>query len=120
MVKNKVFLLVIMFSFLSVYTINSQNKNTDSKQIKSLIKKKISYNKEFGFGFRIQLFNGLETRAKKLKSKFSIENPEIRTYLRYSKPEWKVRVGNYKTKLEADKALNIFKENYPGAIIVPL
>ena len=109
-----------MFSFLSVYTVNSQNKETDNEKIKSLIKKKRAYNKEYGFGFRIQLFNGLETRAKKIKSKFAIENPKIRTYLRYSKPEWKVRVGNYKTKLEADKALNIYKDSYPGAIVVPL
>ena len=120
MIKKNTFLLVIMVSFLSIYSLSAQEKNTDNEKIKSLIEKKRAYNKEFGFGFRIQLFNGLETRAKKIRSKFSIENPTIRTYLRYDRPEWKIRVGNYKTKLEADKALNIFKESYPGAIIVPL
>ena len=120
MVKKNIFLFVIIFSFTGVYSSIAQNKITDNEKVKTLIKKKRTYNKEFGFGYRIQLFNGLETNARKIKSRFSIENPNIKTYLRYSKPEWKIRVGNYKTKLEADKALNVFKENYPGAIIIPL
>ncbi|MGB0892187.1 MAG: SPOR domain-containing protein [Flavobacteriaceae bacterium] len=120
MIKKNTFILLIFTTFLCGFNMNAQETNTDNEEIKALINKKRAYNKQFGFGYRIQLFNGLETSAKKIKSKFSIENPTIKTYLRYYKPEWKVRIGNYKTKLEADKALNIFKKDYPGAIIVPL
>lgn len=120
MIKKNIYILILIFSFTGIYNTNAQDKTSENEKITSLINKKRAYNKAYGFGFRIQLYNGLETQAKKIKSKFSIENPEIKTYLRYFKPEWKVRVGNYKTKLEADKALNIFKEDYPGAIIIPL
>jgi hypothetical protein len=37
--------------------------------------------------------------------------------LSYESPEWKVRVGNYKTRLEADRALLKFKEKFTGAIV---
>ncbi len=43
-------------------------------------------------------------------------------YVRIS-PNWKVRVGKYRTKLEAKKLQSIIKEVYPGSyirdIIVP-
>ena len=37
-------------------------------------------------------------------------------YIRIS-PNWKVRVGKYRTKLEAKKLQSIIQEKYPGAYI---
>jgi hypothetical protein len=38
----------------------------------------------------------------------------------YNSPEWKVQVGNYKTKLEADKDLIKFQKKITGIIVVPM
>lgn len=117
--------LILLFTFLSggvfaSQAVFSQSKNTDNELINNLIIKKKEFNKKFSYGHRIQLYNGFEIEAKKIREKFRIDFPEIRTYIVYKQPEWKIQVGYYKTKLEADRALLEFKRKYESAIVIPL
>jgi hypothetical protein len=120
MKKTVIISCLFFVGFLTSQTIYSQSKKSDSTLINELISKKRSFNKEFGYGFRIQLYNGFETEAKKTETKFKINFPEIKTYLLYRQPEWKIQVGFYKTKLEADRALLDLKRKYGSAIVIPL
>ena len=120
MKKTVIISCLLFVGFLTSQTIYSQSIKSDSTLINELISKKKSFNKEFGYGFRIQLYNGFETEAKKTEAKFKIDFPEIKTYLLYRQPEWKIQVGFYKTKLEADRALLDFKRKYRSAIVIPL
>ena len=106
--------------FLGTITISAQNSTNSSQEIKNLIAKKRTYNKAFGFGYRIQVYYGNETTAKSLRTKFKIDFPTVYNGLTYDQPYWKVQVGNYKTKLEADKAVLQFKEKFSGLIVVPM
>ncbi|WP_188598228.1 SPOR domain-containing protein [Polaribacter pacificus] len=94
-------------------------QNTDGELVKQLIAKKRNYNKEKGYGFRIQLSNGNEIDIKKTRELFALEYPTIASYILFESPEWKVQVGDFRTNLEADKALNIFRKKFRGAIVVP-
>jgi len=98
----------------------SQNTTNKSKEIKSIISKKRSFNGTYGFGYRIQLYNGNEQKSRKIKAFFTLEFPGNFSKLVYNAPEWKVQVGNYKTKLEADKYLMKFQEKFSGIIVVPM
>ena len=120
MKKTVIISCLFFVGFLTSQSIYSQSKKYDSTLINELISKKRSFNKEFGYGFRIQLYNGFETEAKKTETKFKINFPEIKTYLLYRQPEWKIQVGFYKTKLEADRALLDLKRKYGSAIVIPL
>ena len=120
MKKTVIISCLLFVGFLTSQTIYSQSIKSDSTLINELISKKRSFNKEFGYGFRIQIYNGFETEAKKTEAKFKIDFPEIKTYLLYRQPEWKIQVGFYKTKLEADRALLDFKRKYRSAIVIPL
>jgi len=100
-------------------TANIYGQTTTSDEVKSLLEKKIKYNKKNGYGYRIQLDNGNEIAIKTTQSKFKLEHPTIKTYILFESPEWKVQVGDYKTRLEADKILNGIKLKFPSAIIVP-
>ena len=120
MKKTVIISCLFFVGFLTSQTIYSQSKKSDSTLINELISKKRSFNKEFGYGFRIQLYNGFETEAKKTETKFKINFPEIKTYLLYRQPEWKIQVGFYKTKLEADRALLDLKRKYGSSIVIPL
>lgn len=115
-VKLLIYTLVLVFG---VSTIKAQNIE-ESKEIKSLIAKKREYNKYNGTGFRIQLYNGSEKRARNIK--FSFEKQFSGTYskLKYEAPDWKVQVGRYRTRLDADRALNKIREKFSGAIVIPL
>lgn len=106
--------------FATAPTSFAQEQKSDTQLIEEFIAKKKNFNKEFGHGFRIQLYNGFEVEAKKTQAKFRIEFPDIRTYIVYRQPEWKIQVGIYKTKLEADRALLEIKKEFSGAIVVPL
>jgi hypothetical protein len=117
-------LLIAFFCFgffmISSHEVLAQEEKTENQLIEEFIDKKKDFNKEFGYGFRIQLYNGFEVEAKKTRAKFRIEFPDIKTYLVYRQPEWKIQVGTYKTKLEADRALLEIKREFSGAIVVPL
>lgn len=119
--KNKqriLFLLLVLV--MGVFASNAQSSYNDTKAIKKLIEKKKEYNKTNKTGYRIQLYNGLEKTAKSLKYRFQIEFPNVATHLGYDAPEWKIQVGYYKTRLDADRALNEIREKFSGAIVVPM
>ena len=120
MKKTVIISCLFFVGFFTSQIIYSQSKKPDSTLINEFISKKRSFNKELGYGFRIQLYNGFESEAKKTEAKFKIDFPEIKTFLLYRQPEWKIQVGLYKTKLEADRALLNFKREYGSAIVIPL
>lgn len=114
------FLSSLLILFIGSLDASAQNQNNDNENIKELISKKRAYNKRFGFGYRIQLYNGTERLARSTKSRFEVEFPEVYSKLEYNEPEWKVQVGNYKTKLEADKDLMLFQKEFSGIIVIPM
>lgn len=119
--KNRfLFFLIFGVMIMTQQAVFSQDQKSDNQLINELIEKKKEFNKEFGFGYRIQLYNGFEVEAKKTREKFRLEFPDIKTYIVYRQPEWKIQVGTYKTKLEADRALLNIKKEFGGAIVVPL
>ncbi|WP_445748545.1 SPOR domain-containing protein [Polaribacter sp.] len=109
-----------LFLILGLETITAQNSTNMSPQVKALIAKKRAFNKDIGFGYRVQIFYGEESEARNAQSKFSSTYPDVFTKLTYDQPYWKVQVGNYKTKLEADKALLNFSEKFSGLIVISL
>jgi hypothetical protein len=109
-----------LFLTLGSHIITAQNNTNMSPQIKNLIAKKRAFNKDIGFGYRVQLFYGEETNARNIQTKFNSSYPDVVTKLTYDQPYWKVQVGNYKTKLEADKALLNFSEKFSGLIVISL
>ncbi len=123
MKKSILFFSFLLLSFCSFQIVTAQTQKTDNELINDLVSKKKSFNKEFGYGYRIQLYNGFEVEAKKTRAKFRVEFPTIKTYLLYRQPEWKIQVGFYKTKLEADRALlqlELKRKYGSGVIVIPL
>jgi hypothetical protein len=115
-----IFLMFAFALYFGAYTSSAQTQTNDNEKVADLIAKKRAYNKRKGFGYRIQLYNGSENRAKSIRGKFRVEFPNIKTYLKYNAPEWKIQVGNYKTTLEADKALMGINMKFSGAIVIPI
>ena len=74
-------------------------------------------------GYRIQIaaYSGVNSRsqAEAAKNSFNGMFPYIKANIIYTEPYFKVRVGNYRTRLQAYKDLESIKLSYPGAYIVP-
>jgi septal ring-binding cell division protein DamX len=119
--KNKFYLgTFLLLLLVNSHSVSAQNSTNSSNQVKNLIAKKRAFNSKFGFGFRVQIFYGDETKARSIQNKFKVNFPNVYTKLDYDQPYWKVQVGNYKTRLEADKAIVNFSENFSGLIVIPL
>ncbi|MFB9271208.1 MULTISPECIES: SPOR domain-containing protein [Flavobacteriaceae] len=92
----------------------------EADKIEDLISQKRSYNQQNKntIVYKIQLYNGVETEAYKIESNFKSVFPEYKTNIIYKQPEWKTQVGNFETKLEADRVLLLIKEEFSGAIVL--
>lgn len=71
-------------------------------------------------GFRVQLYAGLDrAAADKVKVDFLGTWPETQVYQSYSRPTFKVRVGNFLTRSEAEMFCQRVKNYFSGAFVVP-
>jgi len=91
-----------------------------SQEIKDLVSKKITYNTTniSTSNYRIQLFYGSENSAIKVQNKFRELFPTTSCNLEYDSPNWKIKVGNYKTRLKADKHLQEVILEFGDAIVI--
>ncbi len=71
-------------------------------------------------GYRIQIyFGGNRQKASEVKLDFSSRYPEIAAYLTYQQPNYKVRVGDFRSQFEAKKLLTELEGKYPTTFVVP-
>ncbi len=72
-------------------------------------------------GFRVQIFmdsgNDALDEAEAVMKDFSDNFPLVQAYLVFGQPYYRVRVGDFRTRLEAEKLHLILKEKYPKAFV---
>ena len=92
--------------------------------IDSLISRSILSNMKNGMsGVRIQIYyssvrNAREESAK-VRADFINKFPDIVSYVEYQEPGWfRVRVGNYHSKVEAYKDLLMIRRSFPDAYLI--
>ena len=89
-----------------------------------LVSKHIRINQTFktSEGFRIQLFsdsgNNSKTRAQSLQDELIARFPAMGVYLSFKSPNYKVRIGDFRTRLDAQRFLNEISIDFPNAFIV--
>ena len=129
---NKLYLLIVFVIPNYIYSQQSGNQESNSlkitnhaihmqKGIEKLLRKnqQIHYEKGGIEGFCVQIYSGdSRGESQRIKSQFMRIFPEIESvfYERVS-PNWKVRVGKLRTRLEVKKLQSIIKEMYPNAYI---
>ena len=74
-------------------------------------------------GFRVEIFFSAEMDAleqsKNKKVEFLSKYPDYLVHIKYDAPNFKVRVGDFRTKNEALKLKKNIEQDYPMAFIVP-
>jgi len=120
--RIKIIELFYLFLFITSPLIsqeNNQSINQDSS-IYKLLRLKTDYNKkifESSF-YTIQIYYGDLKEADSISKAFSEEFKEIETSLIFETPNYKVRVGNFKTIIDASKNLEKIKRKFRGAFIL--
>lgn len=91
-------------------------------RIETLLNKKMEVNKKTDgktAGYRVQIhFGGDSQEAKKIKADFINTYSDVPAYYIYEQPNFKIRVGDFKTKLEAQKFLKQIKSEFPASFVV--
>ncbi len=93
-------------------------------RIEELVRKHIELNEKNPNinGYRVQIFfdsgNNSRENAIKIKSDFILQHPDINCYLLWQQPNYKLRVGDFRTKIEAQGFLEKIRNEYKNAFIV--
>ncbi len=117
---------ILIFCFLIVVFFNHSysQKGTitvveDDKIPQMLhLKKSLEEENKLTDGYTIQLFYGEKNEANTIMNRYRNSFATWPASIKYETPNYKVWVGNFSTRLEADRALLEIKEKFPSAFIL--
>lgn len=69
-------------------------------------------------GYRVQIYNGSKEACRRQRSKFLRYYPDWTAHTVYESPEYRVQVGDFRTRLEAQRFLNQIKDRFKGSFVV--
>lgn len=69
-------------------------------------------------GFRVQIYNGSRQEALRYRSRSLQAFPQYKPHTVYESPEYRIQLGDFKTRLEAERFLKRVKERFPGSFII--
>ena len=127
--EMKTALIIVSFLLLPVIlpaqaTGEGKVKIIQDPAIEQLVQKHIKVNetREGIPGFRIQIFfdsgANSKTKAKTACEKFRRKYPGTGVYLTFISPNYKVRVGDFRTRLDAFRFLQDLQIDYPNGYVV--
>lgn len=115
------FYLVFLAAFSSK-AISQENKSNikQDARFEQLLaeKRKINASITVSDRFKIQIFTGDAENSKKALMEFRKNNKNTDATIVFHTPIYKVWVGSYKTRIEAEKKLVDWKKKYPNAFII--
>ena len=113
----KISTLVLFSIYLTPHKSISQSGtviiNQDKKITELLdLKKEINKEEELLNIYKIQIYNGDRAGAKEAKEKFDNTFPNWKSKDIYEPPNFKIWIGDFETRLEADRALRDIKRKF--------
>ncbi|MCR5660276.1 MAG: SPOR domain-containing protein [Bacteroidales bacterium] len=115
-----IFIVIATFAFAQNH--GSVNVSQDER-IESLISKQRQlYRIDSSFnGYRIHIFmeigNEALDHAKAVKAQFERAFPDIPIYLTYAEPYFRLRAGDFRNRVEAEKCLRRIKPRFKEAFV---
>ncbi|MDB5119495.1 MAG: preprotein translocase [Sphingobacteriales bacterium] len=118
--------LVSFFSTISLaYAQSGKVEITKDPKIDVLIARRLELSKKGQSaaqieGYRIQIYSGSDRKlAYAEQTRFKGLYPQIFAYITYIQPNYKVRVGDFRTRMDAEKFMYSIKQNFSTVFIFP-
>lgn len=108
-------LLTLNFAFGQSYD------EVEEEELKEIIqiRKELERNHQIKESYKIQVFSGNLEEAKKVKKEFDNNKDFVwDSKMIFETPNYKVWVGHYRNRLEADRALKVIIEEFDNALIL--
>lgn len=130
--RAKIFFIIVCFVLAGSVCSAQQYGGNRSKgrveikgdvQVTKLVEKHIELNERVRTipGYRIQVASlsgsSSKNRAFEMKDRIRELYPGVEAYVVFDEPNFKVKVGDFRTRLEAYVFQQYIRENYPGTII---
>ncbi len=120
-IKRLVFFTLIFLNFFTKKSLFAQNLTlTQDSKFEKLLneKRKINSSLNVDNRYKIQIFKGNDEESKKHYLDFKKSYPEYDATIVFFTPEYRVYVGNYKSRIEATRNFEILKKSYPKALLI--
>ena len=119
--KSLLFGTILFFALTT--NLRAQNGNTTLTQdpkFEQLLaeKRKVNSSITINDRYKIQIFNGDSETSKKTLIDFRKEYKNHDATIVFSTPSYKVWVGNFKSRIEAERNLAEMKKKYPNALLI--
>lgn len=122
MTKYSFVSVFLIISFLTFNHLEAQNKLNSSElmTVSDLLEKKHSLesNNELKNTYKLQIFSGSLEKAKETQDEFEFLELNIKSRILYQTPNYKVWIGNYRNRIQADRAFEKVKYKYPNTLII--
>jgi len=92
-----------------------------TKELNLVLDSMDRYNLKQNFidGYTIQVFNGDREGAMAAKKELTISLPDVPSDLSFNAPTFRVKAGDYLTRIEAEQDYFRIKKIFPNAIVIP-
>jgi len=116
--RHLVLLSVTSFVFQIASAQSTETISHDRLQNLLSLKAKMEKEGDIRDSYTINIFTGTLKDAQKKLKEFENLQQKFEAALKYEAPNFKIYVGNFRTRLQADRALLVIKEDYPNAVVL--
>lgn len=116
-ISISLFLLLINWNSFSQ---EAKSTITQDSRFEQLLaeKRKINSSITIYDRFKIQIFTGDAENSKKTLTEFRKSNKSVDATIVFHTPIYKVWVGSFKTRIEAEKKLQELRKKFPNAFLI--
>ncbi len=119
-IKLTSFSIITLFSMQNNFSQTKKSSIEQDEKIEKLLLEKRKNNSAITINdkFKIQIYFGNIDESKKTLIAIKKDFSQIDGTIVFSNPSYKVWVGSFKTKIEAEKALITIKKKYTTSVII--
>jgi hypothetical protein len=117
---HTILLLLIVVKSSSLFAQESTLSLTQDAKFEKMLNEKRRINSSIlsSDNYKIQIFNGDNESAKKTLNQFKKDFTNFDSTIIFSTPTYKVLIGNFKTRIEAERNLIEIKKTYKTALLI--
>ncbi|GGA78964.1 sporulation protein [Flavobacterium palustre] len=120
-IRNSIFCI----AYLSIFSLKVSAQETkiniqQNPKFEQLLNEKRKTNPSIAVNerYKIQIFSGVSEKAKKALNDCKLNFPNLDGTIVFNTPNYKVWIGNFKTRIDAERNLTELKKSYPNAFLI--
>lgn len=116
-------LFAVVLTTITIARMDAQKKNLATNHdpiVEHLLneKRKINTSLTINEQYNIQIFSGANELAKKTLNEFKLVNKNMDATIVFQTPNYKVWVGNFRRRMEAERSLIDIQKKYKNVLLI--